>query len=273
MKAPAGRDWDIAGGSVTGRTHVRTGRNNQDAFAWSTKAAGTVMVVCDGCSSEPHSEVGARLGASLLVEAIASRLTAECDVGTVIEDARVSTLASLGAIASVMGPSRMGPCSGNTASRDVVYDHFLFTIVGAVVGVEDTIVFALGDGAAWINDARLELGTFEGNAPPYLGYALIDGAPPFDLTFTMLARIETANLRTLAIGTDGVHDLTRGSSPTGGVGAFFTDRVFSNRDMIRRELTRAARDLEHSLPDDTTLIVLRRTATATVASFAAEAMS
>ena len=58
-----------------GRDHLRIGRNNQDGVF----TAPRVAVVTDGCSSQPHSEVGAQLGARFLGQWLSaqSELTAE----------------------------------------------------------------------------------------------------------------------------------------------------------------------------------------------------
>lgn len=64
----------VAAGTVTGRDHtfggnLVIGRGNQDAIAtaWSADADAFVAVMCDGCSSGEHSEVGAQLGANLIL--------------------------------------------------------------------------------------------------------------------------------------------------------------------------------------------------------------
>src|ERR1700752_4179192 len=57
------RDFEIAGGRVAGADHIRAARNSHDAFRWTTFSRTLIAVVCDGCGSAPHSEVGATLGA------------------------------------------------------------------------------------------------------------------------------------------------------------------------------------------------------------------
>ena len=65
-----------ASAAVTGARHLRAARNGQDAVAtWLGDGAGAA-VVCDGCGSGASSEVGARLGAQLVIAAIAARLAA-----------------------------------------------------------------------------------------------------------------------------------------------------------------------------------------------------
>src|SRR5439155_16598404 len=66
--------FQLAGATVAGRLHHVSGRNNQDAFAWAQSPGGLVAVVCDGCGSAPHSEVGAQLGARLVAKTLALQL-------------------------------------------------------------------------------------------------------------------------------------------------------------------------------------------------------
>ena len=58
----------IAAGRVLGREHARRGESCQDAFAIRQEGERLVAVVTDGCGSARRSEVGAGLGAVLVVE-------------------------------------------------------------------------------------------------------------------------------------------------------------------------------------------------------------
>ena len=58
--------FQLAFATVAGRMHHLSGRNNQDAYAWTQGPGGLIAVVCDGCGSGPHSEVGAQVGARLV---------------------------------------------------------------------------------------------------------------------------------------------------------------------------------------------------------------
>src|SRR5262245_18147936 len=73
-------DVRAAAAAVTGARHLRAARNGQDAAAaWTGERGGDrlgAIVVCDGCGSGASSEVGARLGAQLVVRALAARLLA-----------------------------------------------------------------------------------------------------------------------------------------------------------------------------------------------------
>lgn len=71
------RCFEITGGSVVGTAHGRAGRNNQDAWAVRAGPEGCVAIVADGCGSGDSSEVGARLGATLLAEGLLRRLRCE----------------------------------------------------------------------------------------------------------------------------------------------------------------------------------------------------
>src|SRR4029453_19002579 len=110
--------FEIAGGSVTGHAHVAAGRNNQDAFCWASGADGLVAVVCDGCGSGPRSEVGAQIGARLLVEAAARLLSSSLEVADLLEQVRQDVLASLRVLAREMS------VDAASFSRTVA-DHFL----------------------------------------------------------------------------------------------------------------------------------------------------
>jgi hypothetical protein len=159
-----------------------------------------------------------------------------------------------------------------------VSEHFLFTIVGAVVTPARAMVFALGDGIVAINGAVHEIGPFPGNCPPYLGYRLLDPGASAALSFHTVAT--TATIDSLLLATDGAGDilahpdraLPGRSEPAGPLAQFWTDDAyFRNPDAVRRRLWLMSR--EHVSPDwsarhlrrdsgmlgdDTTLIAIRR---------------
>ena len=116
------------------------------------------------------------------------------------------------------------------------------------------------------------LGPFPGNAPPYLGYGLLPGAPfaAAELRLRPVQALAAAEMRSLLVGSDGLSDLAGAAAeplpgrdePLGELAQFWTDdRYIHHPDMIRRRLAQANRRVPgHGglLPDDTTLIVLRR---------------
>lgn len=256
---------EIAAGSTIGREHRRLGRNNQDAwFVWQQPEL-TVAVVCDGCGSSPHSEVGAQVGARLTALAIAQQPPAQAsDLGSDRYWAAVgaAVLAQLESWAIALGGDR----------SQVARDYFLFAILAAVVTPEAVAIAHCGDGIVALNGTVTQL-RFPDNAPPYLGYRLI--APHrTEFGFQVQPWLPRAEWRSLLIGSDGVADWLAAEGRSlpgkpelvGSLAQFWQqDRYFRNPDQIRRQLTLANRDVSAAgqlrqgglLPDDTTLVVLR----------------
>lgn len=271
-----GADFEIAGGSVPGHAHAAAGRNNQDAFCWASNADGLVAVVCDGCGSGARSEVGAQLGSRLLVRAATRLLGSSLAVADLLEQVRQDVLAHLRLLAremSVESSVTAGPGSAPGFSRTVA-DHFLFTIVGVLITARGSTTFSLGDGLVVINGERTQLGPFPNNEPPYLGYALLSGAPErgagWGRSFTVHRSMPAREVQSLVLGTDGALELEAVAErliqgrdePVGPLSQFWSDdRVFKNADMVRRRLAVLNRGTPVGLlSDDTTLVVVRRKA-------------
>lgn len=257
--------FDVAAASVLGREHARAGRNNQDALCVRGSEHGLVAVVADGCGSQPCSELGAQLGARRLAQAALVRLAEgeRVDEDSFLPGLREDVLCLLGELRGELG-------------RDTLGD-FLFTVVGAVVTPARTLIFSAGDGVWALNGEVHPLGPFPGNAPPYLAYALLRGE---DVTLAPQALVPTEDVHALLLGTDGAADLARLASarmpekeePVGPLSQFWTeDRYFANPDALRRKLALLNRESVRAdfaahrlvrtpglLPDDTTLVVLRR---------------
>jgi hypothetical protein len=278
---------EIAGGSITGRDHLGrgslvVGRNNQDAFGWRRLAgdAGIAAFVCDGCSAGRWSEVGARLGVRLALRSLERRQAAllalehlaldeaRAAVPGVLSGLRDDVLDDLAGLAEALGGDR----------AETVRDLFLFTMLGAVVTRSFAAVFSLGDGVWAIDGALRRLGPFADNAPPYLGHALLAGegaTPPFSVE----AFVPTRELSSILIASDGASDLAAAATelvpgrdePVGPLSQFWDDdRYLRNPDAIRRRLALINAQVPSRgaageprwrgglLPDDTTLVVLRR---------------
>jgi hypothetical protein len=275
--------FEIAAGSVPGRDHLGrgnllVGRNNQDAYAWSCRDESLVAVLCDGCGSSRHSDIGATLGARLLVAALGSSL-ASCShesgpgldafVPATLERARLRMLAWLRALAIGMG--------GDLAQT--VADYFLFTALGVLLTRERAFIVSIGDGVFAVNGHITHLGPSPHNAPAYLAYPLC-GAAPEAFRFQIRRSLPTAAVDSVLLGTDGVahlieaagHSLPGRREPVGPLSQFWeVARYFHNPDALRRRL--ALVNSEHTrldqeageltrepglLPDDTTLLVVRR---------------
>jgi hypothetical protein len=247
-------DFEVAAGSVAGAEHRRTDRPNQDAWAWRITSTAVVAVVADGCGSGRHSEVGARLGANLWVEALSRRAPEHGDLSDpeLYRRVRADVTEHLAAMAAAIGGDR----------ARVVSDHFLFTLVGCVAAGDQLAVHAIGDGLFAIDGEVTELGPFPGNQPPYIGYDLLgmSGSP---LSLCAVRRIEA--IETVALCTDGAAGLAT-------LPELCADpRTTRNRDALRRHLALANREViepdwdarrlrrsRGALADDTTVLVMRR---------------
>jgi hypothetical protein len=142
---------------------------NQDAIYCHAWPDGLVAVVCDGCGSAPHSGMGAALGCRLTAGALVRRqdILAQAvnmeDAERYLAAVEADVLAALSAI--------VDGCPGEP--EQTIHDCLLFTVLGISVCGEHALLFALGDGVIGYNGAVEELGPYPGNAPPYLGYALL----------------------------------------------------------------------------------------------------
>lgn len=211
-----------ASAAVSGARHLRAARNGQDAAAaWTGDGVG-VAVVCDGCGSGGSSEVGARLGAQLVLRAVTARVLA----GELVSDpalwagARRVVADVLGLVAEAMPGER----------ELVIHEHFLFTIVAAAVAGEEIAVWALGDGAYQLGDRVRVLGPFADNRPPYLAYDLLGAPQPAHL------EVAAASVGRVIVATDGVAEV--------GLDAIQVDAGLRHPDALRRQLWQLARGVE-----------------------------
>lgn len=269
--------FELAAGSIAGRNHQRTGLNNQDAYYGFSSSEATIAVVCDGCGSGAHSEVGAKIGARSVAEAIRRSLWNQPPDypldSAFLEAVRREVLVQLQNLAQAMGGD------GDAVDKQIVYDYFLFTIIGALLTPRGAMVFSLGDGVIIVNGKPLFLGPFPDNAPPYLAYELL--WPDKECwQFQVHYQLAIDEVDSILIGTDGVGDLMAlaernfpgKSKAIGAIGQFWEeDRYFKNPDIVRRQLSLMARKVQKIdwenrqaieevglLPDDTTLMVIRR---------------
>jgi hypothetical protein len=280
-------EFSIASGSVMGFDHLKGGRNNQDGVCVLSDGDSLIGIVCDGCSEGKYSEVGARLGARLIAEAIKRNIrhlterpnpTSPSDrtlLTLLLERARQDVTAQLRVLANAMGGS---------LSRTVT-DYFLFTVIGVLLTERTGAVFSIGDGLVVLNGEVIQIGPFPGNEPPYLAYAITGSSltdkEPGLLEFKLQGVLPTHEINSVLIGSDGLdymmkkadQDMPGKAEPVGPISQFWKDeRYFRNADMVRRKLALLNReqvkiDWEEKrtirqiglLPDDTTLVVIART--------------
>lgn len=205
-----------AAAAVSGARHVRTGRNGQDAAGvWLAPGRGAI-VVCDGCGSGTSSEVGARIGAELVIGALARRIAGDVTEPAFWTEVRAEVVAALeGFVRAMPGPRER-----------IVHDYFLFTTLAAIVVGDHVAVWAIGDGAYAIDGRVRELGPFENNQPPYLAYDLV-GNP-------QVATLDVTTGTSVIVATDGVAEI--GLDRFAGI-----DRFVAHPDALRRQLAVFAR--------------------------------
>lgn len=212
-----------AAAAVTGARHLRAGRNGQDAASCWAGPGACALVVCDGCSSSPRSEVGANLGASLVCRALARRL---------VEGARPSDPALWAAVRADVTRALDDLVSALGDRTRAVHDYLLFTVVSVAITPDASAAWAVGDGCYLLGDNSRTLGPFEDNRPAYLGYDLL-GERPAEAHFEVSGAVGVA-----AVGTDGVSEL-----PTP-LADLVSDRFVRHPDTLRRHLAVLARSAE-----------------------------
>src|SRR6185369_15451235 len=125
-------NFEFAAGSVTGRDHAAAGKNNQDAACRLQTEFATVLLVCDGCSSGERSEIGAFSGARIVTHAVAACAERHATAEALLEDARKESLAGLRELKNLLRLNSI--------------QELLFTVVGALITAETTVLFSIGDG-------------------------------------------------------------------------------------------------------------------------------
>lgn len=269
------KEFQIAGGSVPGTQHTKPGqplwKNNQDAFTFRVTDRAVIAVVADGCGSHPHTEVGSALGVHIVRQAIEEYLDSGRPVTPETAHRMLSfverrLVRQLRTITWMLG--------GRMAFIPHLYEHFLFTVLAAVITDETAFVFSYGDGVFAINGEVTVIEEYEGNMPPYPAYRLAPGAlPDSALGFRLKACLPSEDVDSLLIGTDGLqhfinaedHAIPIVGGVVGPLGQFWSDQRFvDNPDMVRRRLAIVNNErvvegrMKHGpLLDDTTLVVLQ----------------
>lgn len=266
------RGFDIATGTVAGRTHALAGRASQDAHAIRREKDRLVAVVADGCGSGEQSEVGACVGASVVVTSVLRAI----EEGLSLEQestwraVRAQSVEAIRATARAMGGDL----------EEVVKRCFLFTVVGLAIAGERAAVFAAGDGLVAVNGEAMRLGPFPGNAPPYLGHALLSGNPGAQSDIVVVRSLPAGEVESVLLATDGADEwaglenkrLPGTQEHVGRLRSLWEDdRYFDHPDALRRKLWRMNRPVAKPvweerrmeretglLEDDTTIVVVRR---------------
>jgi serine/threonine protein phosphatase PrpC len=253
--------FEYACGSIIGRNHVLASKNNQDALRIVLWDNFMTAVVCDGCGSGKHSEVGAKLGTLMVTDAIADLL----HQGLAISEPDFWNVLKINLLQKVKAFVEISTNEAQESVMEFVNNYLLFTIVGLVITPSETVSFSMGDGAIAVNGKLTQIPAYPDNAPPYLAYGLYR---PDAVSFEIRDRIPTSELESILIATDGIDDLIAVEE----VRQFWQeDRYFKNPDAVRRKLAMLNREevkpdwqkremVKRSgvLSDDTSLIVIRR---------------
>ena len=274
--------FEIAGGSVVGRDHVAILKNNQDAFAIfdgkADKEDVLIGVVCDGCGSGHHSEVGAQLAARTLTSSLHRWLSfSKFPCGN-----QFSLLVKAEVLEVIKFCARSLQGNRPVLNAAIIEHYFLFTTLIVVVRKDVTWIMSMGDGVYSVNGEPTILQPRAGNAPVYLAYNLVkttlkdeEGALDFQLK-----EYKTDEIESIIIGSDGCERIIQNQTKllpgnpneyVGSLEQFTQPKMFENPDNIRRRLalinktgqrvnwTDQVIDKYHGLlNDDTTLVTIRR---------------
>jgi len=272
--------FSIAGASIQGRSHRETSKNNQDSFYYLNENE-LIGIVCDGCGSGKQSEVGSKIGASIVaneIKRVMGKANKEAGPEILLKQVKGNVSAQLLILANSMGDN----------IRQVINDYFLFTIVGFFNHGDEIVFFILGDGVIIVNGEIMEIGSFENNEPPYLAYSLCDTSLKNEksaLDFKIIKVIKADDFKSALIGTDGVMDLinSNGKKIPGKIELvpeieyFWEEELFfKNPDLLRRKLSLINKDSvkykrnseglvqdvikeNGLLEDDTSMLVLKKT--------------
>lgn len=261
---------EVASGTVTGRDHtfggnLVLGKPNQDAIATAWARDAFVAVLCDGCSSGEHSEVGAQLICRLLLSEIEWLMEKEATVllqspgvwsfgdCAVFHDGKISHAKFPGNAPPYPGYLLLPNSKVTLRSEDLTFRPIL-TPGNDKALLEEAIITALKR----IKDP-MRFATTTGFSERQCVEAY------FLCTATVVIVDETNfDMLPIVIGTDGLADV-----PDPGV--FLEDRVFDNPANVTRTLRKMNQPTvriggdpprliktDGVLPDDTTLVAIRR---------------
>lgn len=250
-------DFRLLSGSATGASHLEACRNNQDAFSVRHTETSIVAVVADGCSGQPHSEVGAKIVAPLLATFVAQavRKGQSLENPAIWNYIRKLLLSKILTIATDM--------AGDDPVAPVLNEYFQFTLLGIVITPERTVVFSRGDGVFGLNGEITTIEPESGNRPAYIVYGLTEPdmvlENPDLLNFDIQATMPTSKLASWFIGVDGVNEWLKAAGKTVnheevvGIESLLEDeRYHRNPDLLNRRLRQVVRaDL---VDDDVTVI-------------------
>lgn len=297
--------FDLAIGSVSGLDHSRIGMLCQDSYAAARTDSYVCGIVSDGCGGipdgigegHPRSEVGAAMLSRLAAKVIPMQLSQcrepdKASVEVALEAARMKMLETLVMYAHSLADERKDAVAEEAGGlywpasclELVVGMYFSATLVGFFSSDSIFCVFSIGDGFYSVNGLLKQLDTADAdnNAPAYISYGLmgdVKGIPKEALRFKANCVMKPDDVDRAMIATDGIRFLVGQDetqvpgkcSKVGSVAQLWDDKVFVNKDILRRKLSLLNKDVSvpdwaaqtmvvHSaiLKDDTTVMSARR---------------
>ncbi len=128
--------WQLFGASAIGASHIAGDLPCQDAHAYRRTESGFVGVVCDGAGSAAHSDIGARLVCSQVVDVLADAITPPETLTAEVARDRVAW--------ALAGARNRLARRAEAESHDL--KDYACTVVGAWMGAHGGWLFHIGDG-------------------------------------------------------------------------------------------------------------------------------
>jgi len=202
-------NYKIAGASVIGTFHDSAGYNNQDAYDHISTPGYIVAVVSDGCGSGRFSEVGSRICTQVLVHLVPALVIHARRVSWWVTEEDIPTWVMECCRQRLLELIRAGTVDitdDENVVKNLIYESYLFTVIGFYLSPNLSFAFHFGDGHIWIEGEHTALGPFPGNAPPYLAHQL-DANHPDAGTCRQFSIVKLPrDVTSIAIATDGIDD-------------------------------------------------------------------
>lgn len=206
--------FKVLSGGANGTDHIDTGTNGQDARSVKQSSGSLVVAVADGCSSKPHSGVGAEFFAHLCTTYFAQAIRRGQDITDirVRRHVRDRLTAKMTDLANDM--------AGDETVAEVLADYFLFTLLVAIVANGKLYILRIGDGVYGVNGKITKLQPTAGNKPIYLAYAILGSRmtdkDPDALDFEIVEVHDIRDVDTFWIGTDGIEEMLKATGKVAG---------------------------------------------------------
>lgn len=223
----------LASASIVGLSHRKLFYNNQDAYKIINKDGFIVAVVCDGCGSSLHSEVGAKLTTGFVANYCFDTFRFKKFDNRELVDAIIHFY------------KNVAKASLAKDSKKFIKDTFFTTVIGCIISDKQNVIFSAGDGVIVV-DNDIEV-IHQNNAPKYLAHNIIN-----DTNFVFQEKmIQGDTFERILIATDGIEDLWNYETPENIVHQLFHDDNFNNEIRLSKLLTQS------KIYDDTTIVLIR----------------